>query len=87
LELEKEILKINGKMLITADHGNIEDMIDKKGNPHTAHTLNPVPLILISNDNKKYHLKDGILSDIAPTILDLMGIDKADEMTGESLIC
>jgi 2,3-bisphosphoglycerate-independent phosphoglycerate mutase len=86
-QLEKEILKINGKMLITADHGNIEDMIDKKGNPHTAHTLNPVPLILISNDNKKYHLKDGILSDIAPTILDLMGIDKADEMTGESLIC
>jgi 2,3-bisphosphoglycerate-independent phosphoglycerate mutase len=84
--LEKEILKINGKMLITADHGNIENMIDENNNPHTAHTLNPVPLILIANDYKRYQLKDGILSDIAPSILKLMNLNQPNEMNGKNLI-
>ena len=84
--LESEILKIDGKMLVTADHGNIENMLDENGNPHTAHTLNPVPLILISNESNKVGFKDGSLSDIAPTILELMKIDKPKEMTGKNLV-
>ena len=74
----------NGILLITADHGNCEQMIDyKTGEPHTAHTTNPVPLVLIGKDAK---LKEGRLADLAPTMLDLMGIEKPYEMTGESLI-
>lgn len=73
-------------MLVTADHGNIENMLDENGNPHTAHTLNPVPLILISNESNKVGFKDGSLSDIAPTILELMKIDKPKEMTGKNLV-
>ena len=73
-------------LLITADHGNAEQMIDyKTGEPHTAHTTNLVPLILIS-EKENIKLKEGKLADLAPTILDLMGIEKPEEMTGESLI-
>ena len=73
-------------LLITADHGNAEQMIDyKTGEPHTAHTTNLVPLILIS-EKENVKLKEGKLADLAPTILDLMGIEKPEEMTGESLI-
>ena len=76
--------KVNGIVLITADHGNSEQMIDyTTGEPHTAHTTNPVPLILVG---KKATLKSGRLADLAPTMLDIMGIDKPAEMTGESLI-
>ena len=77
----------HGNMLITADHGNAEQMIDyKTGEPHTAHTTNPVPLILIT-DNEKLKLKTGgKLADLAPTMLDLMNLDKPKEMTGESLL-
>ena len=76
-----------GNLIITADHGNAEQMIDyKTGEPHTAHTTNPVPIILIT-DNKDFKLKEnGKLADLAPTMLDLMGIEKPEEMTGESLI-
>ena len=75
----------NGMLIITADHGNIEQMIDyKTGEPHTAHTTNPVPLILIGKDDVK--LKEGRLADLAPTMLDLMGLEKPEEMTGESII-
>ncbi len=74
-----------GVILITADHGNSEQMIDyKTGEPHTAHTTNPVPLILVGMDN--VNLKEGKLADLAPTMLDIMGLDKPEEMTGESLI-
>ena len=74
-----------GNLLITADHGNSEQMIDyKTGEPHTAHTTNPVPLILVGKDNIK--LKTGKLADLAPTMLDLMDLDKPEEMTGESLL-
>lgn len=73
-----------GYLLITADHGNCEQMIDyKTGEPHTAHTTNPVPLVLVGKDAK---LKEGRLADLAPTMLDLIGIEKPAEMTGESLI-
>ena len=85
-QLELEILKIDGTMLITADHGNIEDMVDEGGNPHTSHTLNPVPLILVSNNSSQFYLKDGALSDIAPTILSLMNIKQPTEMSGKSLV-
>ena len=75
----------NGMILITADHGNCEQMIDyKTGEPHTSHTTNPVPLILVGKDDVK--LKEGKLADLAPTMLDLMGLDKPAEMTGESII-
>ena len=75
---------VGGVAIITADHGNAEKMLDENGNPYTAHTTNPVPLILTSN---KYALKEhGILSDIAPTMLELLGIAKPADMTSESLI-
>ena len=75
----------NGVLLITADHGNAEQMIDyKTGEPHTAHTTNPVPLILVGMENAK--LKQGKLADLAPTMLQIMGLKKPEEMTGESII-
>jgi 2,3-bisphosphoglycerate-independent phosphoglycerate mutase len=77
-----------GTVLITADHGNSEEMWDFKNNqPHTQHTLNKVPFIVISPDNKKIKLREnGKLADIAPTMLKLLGIPKPELMTGESLI-
>ena len=85
----KVVEAINAKkanLLITADHGNAEQMIDyKTGEPHTAHTTNLVPLVLVS-EKETVKLKEGKLADLAPTILDLMGIEKPEEMTGESLI-
>ncbi len=75
----------NGVLLITADHGNAEQMIDyQTGEPHTAHTTNPVPLILVGMENAK--LKQGKLADLAPTMLQIMGLEKPEEMTGESII-
>ena len=80
------ILKKEGTILITADHGNAEQMIDyKTGEPHTAHTTNPVPLILVTED-KNLKIKSGKLADLTPTILDLMNIEKPEEMTGKSLL-
>ena len=74
-----------GVLLITADHGNSEQMIDYvTGEPHTAHTTNPVPLILVGMENTK--LKSGKLADLAPTMLDIMGLEKPEEMSGESLL-
>ena len=79
------INKVKGILLITADHGNSEQMIDyKTGEPHTAHTTNPVPLILYGMENVT--LKTGKLADLAPTMLDIMGLEKPAEMTGESII-
>ena len=84
--IEKEILAKDGLMIISADHGNIECMKDENNQPHTAHTTNPVPCILIGHNLAKIKLLDGKLSDIAPTILSLMKIDQPEEMTGKSLI-
>ena len=80
------ILAHHGTMLITADHGNCEQMIDyKTGEPHTAHTTNPVPLILVT-ENENLKIKEGKLADLAPTMLELLGIEKPAEMTGESIL-
>ena len=79
-------LKNDYSVLLTADHGNADFAVNPNGTPNTAHSLNPVPFILISEKYKSRQLKDGILADIAPTILDIMGIDKPEEMTRESLI-
>jgi len=70
--------------LLIADHGNCETMVNPDGSPHTAHTTNPVPIILI--DKELSEIKDGILGDLAPTILDLMGIPKPEIMTRSSLL-
>lgn len=77
-----------GAMLITADHGNCELMIDPvSGNPHTAHTLNPVPLVLVDDNRKNVKLKPGgRICDVAPTMLALLGIEKPVAMTGVSLL-
>ena len=75
---------VNGELLITADHGNIEQMKDSSGNqPHTAHTINPVPLLYIGRD--AVAIAGGTLQDIAPTMLQLLGIKQPTEMTGQSL--
>lgn len=70
--------------LVIADHGNCETMINPDGSPNTAHTTNPVPLILVDNELKEIH--DGVLGDMAPTILALMGVEKPEAMTRHSLL-
>jgi 2,3-bisphosphoglycerate-independent phosphoglycerate mutase len=77
-------LKNGYTTLLIADHGNCETMINPDGSPNTAHTTNPVPFVLIDKDLKT--IKNGILGDIAPTILDLMGIEQPTEMTQKSLL-
>jgi 2,3-bisphosphoglycerate-independent phosphoglycerate mutase len=77
-------LENNYTTIIIADHGNCETMVNPDGSPNTAHTTNPVPIILVDKDLKK--IKDGILGDLAPTILELMGIDQPKEMTQHSLL-
>lgn len=83
-----KVLEKDGTVFITADHGNSETMIDfSTGTPYTAHTTNPVPYLWISNDAEGKELREGgRLSDIAPTMLQVMGLEKPAEMTGESLI-
>jgi len=85
-EIAEEVKKQGGILLITADHGNAEMMIDENGHVHTAHTLNPVPLILVDDSRRKTGLKTGNLGDIAPTILEIMEIEKPIPMTGKSLL-
>ena len=74
-------------MLITADHGNAEMMIDPAtGGPHTAHTTNPVPFIVVSENGKQFTLRpDGSLRDISPTVLGMLGLPEPKEMTGHDL--
>ena len=74
-------------MLITADHGNAEMMIDPvTGGPHTAHTTNPVPFIVVAEDAKQFTLKPGgSLRDISPTILGMLGVDRAERNDGKDL--
>jgi 2,3-bisphosphoglycerate-independent phosphoglycerate mutase len=81
------LLRSGGTALITADHGNCEQMVDPEtGGPHTAHTTNPVPVWWVTPDPTGRSLRDGGLSDIAPTLLDLLEIPVPEEMTGRSLI-
>ena len=84
--IKDTIIKYDGHMLLTADHGNCEVMFDEIANlPHTSHTCNKVPLILISKNNN-YKLRDGRLADIAPTILELISIKSPKNMNGKSLL-
>lgn len=80
-------VRAKGAMLITADHVNAELMIDPAtGGPHTAHTTNPVPFIVISDNRQRFSLKShGSLRDISPTILGMLGLDEPKEMTGQDL--
>ncbi len=81
------LLEVDGQMFLCADHGNVEQLIDyETGVPFTAHTTNPVPFILINYD-PAYTLKEGgRLADIVPTMIEMMGMEKPAEMTGESLL-
>src|SRR5713101_5007711 len=85
--ITKSIARARGITIITADHGNAEQMIDPKtGQPHTAHTTNPVPIHLIDEDSLGVKLREGgALEDVAPTMLGLLGIEKPEEMTGRDL--
>jgi 2,3-bisphosphoglycerate-independent phosphoglycerate mutase len=86
-EIYKAVRARGGAMLITADHGNAEQMIDPAtGGPHTAHTTNPVPFIVVSENAQKFTLRqDGSLQDISPTVLGMLGFDQPKEMTGHDL--
>ncbi|APM40649.1 2,3-bisphosphoglycerate-independent phosphoglycerate mutase [Clostridium kluyveri] len=85
-KIVSKILEKHGTVFITADHGNSEQMVDySTGNPMTAHTTNSVPFLYISKNSTELR-KDGILADISPTILQVMGLEKPKEMTGKSLI-
>ncbi|MFM9825224.1 2,3-bisphosphoglycerate-independent phosphoglycerate mutase [Flavobacterium sp.] len=83
-EVIETALENNYTTLVIADHGNCETMINPDGSPNTAHTTNPVPIILVDKDLKEIH--DGVLGDIAPTILELMGVKKPAVMTCNSLL-
>ena len=88
-KIHKALIKRNGLLMITADHGNVEEMVNIKTHEQdTEHSSNPVPLIIVRKglNKKKMKLRGGILGDIAPTILDLIDINKPKEMTGRSLI-
>ncbi|MBL0211537.1 MAG: 2,3-bisphosphoglycerate-independent phosphoglycerate mutase [Holophagaceae bacterium] len=84
--ISEAVLEQKGALFITADHGNCECMRDEAGNPHTAHTLNPVPAVLVAEGFEARQLRvGGALSDVAPTLLKLMGVDQPAEMDGSSL--
>jgi 2,3-bisphosphoglycerate-independent phosphoglycerate mutase len=82
----EKVLALGGKLFITADHGNCELMRNPDGSPNTAHTTNPVHGIYVSADAKEFTLRDGILADIAPTLLSMLGVAQPPEMTGKSLL-
>ncbi|THB63232.1 MAG: 2,3-bisphosphoglycerate-independent phosphoglycerate mutase, partial [Desulfovibrio sp.] len=85
--ITQAVLDRGGRMLLTADHGNAEEMIDAEGNPQTAHSLNPVPLVLVEMGREgNGGLRNGALCDIAPTVFDLWGMDQPSAMGGASLL-
>ena len=82
-----KILEMGGSALLTADHGNADRLLSDDGSPFTAHTTNPVPVVLVSDKYKDAKLRnDGVLADLAPTLLTVMGLPVPEEMTGKSLI-
>jgi 2,3-bisphosphoglycerate-independent phosphoglycerate mutase len=83
-QIVQEVQRQGGVCAITADHGNAEDMLAADGSPNTAHSLNPVPLILTAPGADL--LGEGTLADVAPTVLDLLGIEQPAAMTGHSLL-
>lgn len=82
----EETLRLGGKLLITADHGNCEKLINADGSPHTAHTTNLVHAIYVAEDYEEVRVNDGILADVAPTLLDMLGVDQPAEMTGKNML-
>jgi 2,3-bisphosphoglycerate-independent phosphoglycerate mutase len=82
----EETVRLDGKALVTADHGNCELMRNPDGSPNTAHTTNLVHFIYVARDASEFQLEDGILADVAPTLLQLLGLEKPAEMTGHSLL-
>jgi len=82
----ERVRALGGTTLITADHGNAEQMIDADGGPLTAHTTNPVHLIVVDDSLRNARLQDGIFADVAPTIIDMLGLRVPPEMTGHSLL-
>ena len=82
----EKVLSLDGKLLITADHGNCEVMMNPDGSPQTAHTTNLVHLVFAAEDADQYALADGKLADIAPTMLELLGVEAPEEMTGTPLL-
>ena len=80
------VLELGGKALITADHGNCEYMRNPDGSPNTAHTTNLVRIVYVAADAGEYLVEDGILADVAPTLLHLLGIPRPEEMTGQTLL-
>ncbi len=81
-----EAMPPEGLLCITADHGNADEMRDQRGDPMTAHSLNPVPLVLVGEQVRGRRLRDGVLADVAPTLLDLVGLPPAEGMTGQNLL-
>ena len=81
-----KVLELDGKCLVTADHGNCELMRNPDGSPNTAHTTNLVHFIYVAKDADQFRVEDGILADVAPTLLFLLGMDKPKEMTGRNLL-
>ncbi len=82
------VREVDGQMFICADHGNAEQLIDEEtGEPFTAHTTNPVPFLLVNTDPSYTLREGGCLADIAPTLIELMGMEQPEEMTGKSLLC
>jgi len=80
------VLAVDGALMITADHGNIEEMRDADGAPQTKHTTSPVPLVLVAERWRGARLHDGLLADVAPTLCELMGLEPPPTMTGRSLL-
>lgn len=85
-QVQAAVEAAGGTLIITADHGNVERMIDKDGLPMTSHTTNRVPLIIVDEGLRHLELREGKLEDVSPTILHLLGLKQPDEMTGKSLI-
>ena len=85
-KITDKILSMGGSALVTADHGNADKMLDTDGSPFTAHTTNPVPCVVIGAGNDFTLREGGVLSDLVPTMLELMGVPQPKEMTGKSLI-
>ena len=86
-KVEEAIKKVDGVLIVTADHGNAEKMVDEKtGQPYTAHTIGKVQAVLVNDKSGVQSMKDGRLADIAPTMLDLLEIKKPIEMSGTSLL-
>jgi len=81
-----KLLELDGKAIVTADHGNCEQMRNADGSPNTAHTSNLVHFIYVANDAAKFRCEDGILADVAPTLLFLLGLPQPKEMTGHNLL-